>query len=213
MSKTSPFIAAVCGAALVALAMTFGPAAVATHQPANTMSIAGSGVEVMGTPLAEGSSSEEVTLLSGRIRTSAPTDLIIRVTSECALWTDATTVGNDESQAVAALKVWVEIDGRPVPVAADDSGEDAGKVVFCNRAYKRVTSLFDDEDATIKTYLSTRTANAFNWISLNLGNGVHTVVVKGQLEAQVTGTGEAKAAVGKRTLVIEPARLGNDVSL
>jgi hypothetical protein len=40
------------------------------------------------------------------------------------------------------VKMYVEIDGTPVPVSEDDlpasaPADDEGKVVFCNRAYQR----------------------------------------------------------------------------
>ena len=49
------------------------------------------------------------------------------------------------------------IDGQPVPVA----DEDDGRVTFCNRLYERETTLFDDEDATIRTYMATRQARSW----------------------------------------------------
>lgn len=185
----------------------------ATHQPADKMAVSGSAIEIMGASITSGGSSEVVTLAEGTIKTSGPTDLIFRVTAECALWTHTATIGNDISEAIAAVKVWVEVDGAVVPVSGDDVGEEAGKVVFCNRAYRMETTNFDDEDATIKSFLRTRSANAFNWITLDLGAGVHDVVLKAQLDAEVTGTAEAKAAVGKRTLIVEPVKLANDVVL
>jgi hypothetical protein len=183
--------------------------AAATHQPADKIAISGSGVEVMNAGLTSGSSSDVHTLATGTLRTSSPTDLIFRVTAECALWTDIATVGNAESEAVASVKMWIELDGNPVAVASDDTGEEAGKVVFCNRAYRMETLNFD-EDATIKQYLKTRSANAFNWITLNVGSGIHSVALKTQLDSSVSGTGFAKAAVGKRTLIVEPVKLAND---
>jgi len=85
-------------------------------------------------------------------------------------------------------------------------------VVFCNRAFKMVTMNWDEEQ-TLETYLRTRTANAFNWITLNVGHGIHSIEVKAQLETQVDGVGEAKAAVGKRTLIVEPVKLAHDISI
>lgn len=63
------------------------------------------------------------------MRTSSPADLLLLVTLGCALWTDVTTVGNDDQQAVASVEVWVEIDGGTVQV----SDEDDGHAVSCNR--------------------------------------------------------------------------------
>ena len=211
----STALAVALGLTLVAFAggqvLLAGPAA-ATHQPADKMAVSASVLEVMSEPLNGGSSSETVELLRGTLRTSTPTDLVLRLSSECALWTDITVVGDTTSEAVATVKMWVEIDGVPVKVSSGDTGEEAGKVVFCNRAFK-MTTLNWDEDQTLETYLSTRSANAFNWMALNVGSGIHTVVVMAQLETEVTGVGEAKAGVGKRTLIVEPVKLAGDVVL
>lgn len=196
-------------AALVAAAFLvptlLPPNAAATHSPANKVAASGSGLEVASTPLVEGSSSETFTLLAGTMKTSAPTDLLVQVTMECALWTDIVTVGNDDSSATASITVWVEMDGVAIPVESGDNGE----VVFCNRAYRMHTVDFDDEDARIEQYLSTRASNAFNWVLMNAGSGDHVFEVKARVDAEVTGTGQAYGAVGKRTLVIEPVKMAN----
>lgn len=182
------------------------------HQPANKAGIAASSLEVMSVPVVEGSTSEEVTLLATSLKTPGPGDLALQVTAECALWTDVTVVGNDESQAIATVRVWIEKDGVALPVSADDTA-DVGRVVFCNRDYRVVTTQFEDEDATIEQFLRTRQANAFTWFDIDAGSGTHEYVVKAQLEAEVTGTGFAKAAVGKRTFLAEPVHLANDATL
>lgn len=184
----------------------------ATHQPADKMAVAGSSLEIISTPLLEGARVTTTEILSGKLKTSSPTDLIISLSMECALWTDVTTIGNDDSESMARVKAWVEIDGVPVRVSSDDTNEP-GKVVFCDRVYRRSTMDFDDEDARIDTYLRTRSAHDFQWIRLNLGSGLHTISVKAELETAVTGTGMAQAAIGKRTLVVEPTKLANDVQV
>lgn len=197
------------------VAWTLAPSGAAgTDEAANRMHATGSALEVMSAPISSGSASEIVTLLTGTIKTSSPKDLVFRFTAECALWTDITTVGNDDSQAIATVKVWVEMDGNVIPVSSDDTGDDAGKVVLCNRAYRRVTTMFDDENATIETYLATRSANGFNWFTFDAGSfpSPHVIELKAQLETQVDGTGMAKAAVGKRTLIVEPASIANEAT-
>lgn len=198
--------------------VTLGRGAIATHRPADKVAVAGSAIEVMTTPLVDGQSSLTETILEGTMKTSTPADLMIQVTLECALLTDITTdtVNQPESEAIATVKVWVEIDGAAVPVSSGDTTEP-GRVVFCNRAYRqKVTELDDDNDNHVfEQFLRTRSANAFNWIKLNVGSkpSPHTIKVKAQLTAQVTGAGDAKAIVGKRTLVVEPAKLANDATI
>lgn len=222
-SRSNRWTMVLTAAAIGALAATLVGPATANHQPANKIAVAGSGLESMQVALVEGSTSEEISLMSSTLRSSNPTDLIFEVTAECALFTDviirtpAEAGGTDSSEAVATVKVWVEIDGQPVAVATDDTGEEAGKVVFCNRAqYSRVTIGPDDDDEDdheFEQYIRSKTANAFNWIALNVGSGIHQIEVKAQLEASVTGAGAAEAFVGKRTLVVQPEKLANDATI
>ncbi len=206
---------ALVAAGVVVLGLMAPPEARATHQPADKVNVSASTVELMQTQVGLGSSSSgPVTLLSGTFRNSTPTDLIIQVTAECALWTD---IVSPESEAAATVTVWVELDGARVPVTSDSNGDgvfddpDDGKVIFCNRAFRISTPLFVGD--VIRLFQKTRSANAFNWGALNVGNGIHTLVVKAQLDASVTGVGTfAQAAVGKRTLVVEPAKLANDAA-
>jgi hypothetical protein len=129
-----------------------------------------------------------------------------------ALWTTVVTVGNDVSEATATVKVWVEVDGIVVPVSSDDTGSEAGKVVFCDRTHsQRVTDL-DDEDARFEQFQRTRSANAFNWIAVDFGGGSdpHEVQVFAELSASNVGEeASARAGIGHRTLVIEPIKLQN----
>lgn len=193
---------ALAAAAVVAAPVIWNAAqnsASATHQPADKVAASGSDVLVTDPGTA-------ITILKETLRTSSPADLILGVTLECSIATDLTTVGNDSEQAEGRVRVWVEIDGKPVPVA----GEDDGRVTFCNQAYHRDTTNFDDEDATIRTYLLTAAANGFNWLALNLGNGIHTVEVKAELTETATNENTADAAIGRRTLMIEPVKAAND---
>lgn len=218
--KTAALLSAAAALPLTA-ALVVAPlgAAQATHSPADKVVAAGSTLEV--TDAASG----PVELLSSTLKTSSPTDLMLAVTAECALWTDLTTTGNDSATAISRVEVWIEVDGEVVPVnstdtATGDTGTplevgqaEAGHVVFCNRAFRATTSNFDDEDATIRLFNRTRQANAFNWLDLNLGAGEHTIKVYGDLTADTEGDATAKAAIGKRTLIVEPTKLANDATI
>lgn len=200
---------------LVLITELMGPAN-ATHTPANKVQVSGSTVQFMHSELVTaGESTDRVKLLTGSIKTSKPTDLIFQVTAECALWTNVKTIGDADSEARAQVRIWVEVDGRPVKVSSADPTDD-GKVVFCNRAFRSKTTNFedDDEDDEIELFLRDRHANAFNWAKLNLGSGPHSIEVFAEMEAEITQVGPggafADAAVGKRTLVVEPTKLAND---
>lgn len=182
-------------------ALVINPAE-ADHQPADKVVAAGSNVEVFA-PQAE------VTLLAQTLRTSTPADLLLQVTAECSIVTNVTTVGNDDQSAQGRIAVWIEVDGNEVPVTAGSDGD----VVFCNRMYRRQTVNFDDEDATIRTFFNTRDANGFNWLALDVGSGIHTIEVKATLDASATPGAQAEAAVGNRTLVVEPTHMANDAGV
>jgi len=204
-------LVAVTAAVAALLVSNLLGSAVAEHTPADKVSVASSEMEEMTALVVDGSESQTVDLFSVQMRTSSPADLVIQATSECALVTDLFNVGNSDESAVAQVKMWVEIDGDRVPIAAAD--QSRGEVVFCNRAFRSVITDLDDEDAKFDKYLRTRAANAFNWIALDVGSGVHEIVVKAQLEATSTSGGQAQATVGNRTLTIEPTHLVNDATL
>lgn len=189
--------AVLLGAPLVAAALD------GTSNAANKTSAAGSTIEVLNSALPQ-------TVLATSIKTSAPQDLIFSLTMECALWTSTTTVGNDAAESLARITAWILVDGQPVPISG--SGDD-GKVVFCDRVQGTETSGFDDEDATITNYLTTRTANAFNWILPDLGSGVHTIEAVVAFETTTVGDAFADAAVGHRTLIVEPTQLAQGFTL
>lgn len=225
----------------------------AAGSPANKVWVAGSTLEIMTAGLsAPGTESkDEVVLSHGQARFSNPTDLRISVTAECALWTNTATTGDDDSEAKARVEMWVTLDGKVVPVSADDTGADngplfdpatqgpAGHVVFCNRANRMKTEGFTSNDNSgliIRSYNRSRSANGFNWGALNVGtsqtdggyddpaNGrnlldvvVHARLSDSLADSKVTDANGAespyaKAAVGKRTLFVEPVKMSNSAT-
>jgi hypothetical protein len=173
--------------------------------PADKVTTSGSKIDVF-------SPNTDVTLLAVQMRTSNPADLMLSVTLECSIVTSVTTMGNDMQQAFGQVRVWLEIDGKPVGVIPATQGtSDDGKVVFCNRTYSSTTNGFSEagnsgnQDPTITTYINTKEANAFNWVAMNVGNGIHTVSVHAELTQQVTDPSKdsAQAVVGNRTLLVD----------
>lgn len=211
--------------------------AFATHQPADKVVAAGNNVA----PIEAGT---EVTLLTATLRTSKPTDLMIHVTYECSLLTKLTTGpsttggATDTANASASIRSWVEIETngvtRIVPISAASSPPQEGStpnsgtkaqdgVTFCDRTYERTVTdgespqdgLDEEED-----YIRTKTANAFNWVLLNAGSGIHTVRLKADIAeagpcAAATNTNQtcSDGFVGNRTMIIEPAKLANDATI
>lgn len=194
------------GAALAAVAvlvsvLLLDVSAEADHQPADKVAAAGSTLEVAGP-------NERIVLLSETIKSSAPTDLILSATLECSIITDVVTVGDDAQSAEGKIRAWIEIDGVPVTVSSDDTG--GGKVTFCNRIYSRTTQLGeDDQSDETRTYMATKTANAFNWMTFNVGSGLHTVELVAELSTNSTEGSLAEAYIGNRTLVVEPVKASN----
>ena len=148
----------------------------------------------------------DVVVLQAQMRTSNPADLTFMLTSECSIVTSVTTMGNDTQSAFGQVRMWVTIDDQPVGVIPATQGlSDDGHVVFCNQAYSSSTSGFvTDSNATIKTGLATEHADGFNWVAMNVGNGVHTIQVHAELTQQVNDPSKdsAQAFIGNRTLVV-----------
>lgn len=206
-------------AVLMSLALVGTQGVLATHQPADKVVASGSKLAVAGP-------GDEVTILTSTLRSTNVSDLILSVSLECSILTQLAT-GNDtavdgSSSALAEAKVlvWVEIDDRIVPINSADGasapGDESDKVTFCDRTYQRTVT--DDEDPldgqdTEEDYIRTKAANAFNWLYLNVGRGVHKIEVVATLSERVEGTALAEAVIGNRTLVVEPTKLANDATV
>lgn len=206
--------AAALAASLFAGAVIGGlsPADAGKPRGANKASASGSSTEIAG-------AHEEIVILSETVKTSKTQDLLFGVSLECAITTALETIGNDEAQASGSIKVWIEIDGQKIGIAEDDTDRAdnvKGEVTFCDRTYRRTTSLFEDEEATIKTFLDTKSAHSFNWVALDMGSGIHTIEVVAKLD-QATSGGQtdttARIAIGKRTLTIEPVHSANNEAI
>lgn len=217
---------AVAGMAITALAFnTFSGGIVpagANHTPADKVVASGSKLVVSGP-------NQEVTLLTATVKNSSPTDLILQVAMECSIFTQLITGpsddgGTDSATASGHIRAWVEIDGKIVPInssstttiGAPPAGTENDKVTFCNRTYSRtVTDAEDPLDGQDieDDYIDTKNANSFNWLRLNMGSGFHTIVVKGTLLQETQGDATAQAAIGNRSLIVQPAKLANDATI
>lgn len=146
--------------------------------------------------------------------------------------------------AVAQVEIWVEIDDVAIPVShgagTPDGEPDDGTVVFNNRDFRIKTKLnniieevcqdlnddgdtddfgecllfFTDEEQEVALYLSTRSANGFNWLALNVGSGMHELDVYAKLSTELTNDDQirATAMVGKRSISVLPGKLANDAN-
>ena len=166
------------------------------------------------------------TLMTARFKTSKPTDLMIQTALECSIFTRLVTDNsNNSSMAGSNVRVWIELDGKVVPLqqisappqngTTPPQGDDSDKVTFCDREYQRTVT---DEETNVpldgtdreEDYIRTKTAHAFNWVRMNAGSGMHTIAVKADLSESVNGDATAEAEVGNRTLIVEPTKMAND---
>lgn len=199
-------------AATALLLATTQPGASASGIPANKVAASGSSSEEVGPNTSR-------VVLSETVKINNPTDLILGVTLECAILTQVTNSANGQTErAFGEVMIHVEINDKPVPVSATDP--DQGRVVFCNRAQEQQWTEnsvpADDSDDTLRQYLNTRTANAFNWMALNVGteyggseNNTHKIEVVATWKTTATGGAMATAIVGNRTLILEPVKAAN----
>lgn len=211
-------------AAALAVAVLAGPAAQAQNPtPANKTAAIGNTIDDQGP-------NTDHVVLEEQLRVSSPADFILNLSAECSILTQLVT-GDDgtdatgEADTSGTVSMYVTLDGKAVPVAGSSTGNgDDGQVVFCNREYARkVTDNEDPADGQDREadYLRTRTANAFQWLALNVGtaydsldNGqniidveVHAVyddqdATNGACQADFSETC-SQAFVGKRTLIVE----------
>jgi hypothetical protein len=208
--------------ALVGVILAGSQTVFATHTPADKVVAAGSKMVVLGP-------NAEAEILSATLRTSKPTDLILSVAMECSIFTGLVTGpsgdgGTDSATASGHIRAWVEIDGQIVPINSISNppqpppppGDDTDKVTFCNRTYSRtVTDAEDPLDGQDieDDFIDTKNANSFNWLRLNMGAGIHRIVVKATLLQSTQGDATAEAAIGNRSLIVEPEKLANDATI
>lgn len=212
MSALRPRVVAAGALALALGASYFAQGTYAAGIPANKVAASGSSLERVNAVA-------DTLLLSETVKINNPTDLIIGVSAECSILTQVTNSANGQTErAFGEVKIYVTIDGIPVKVAANDA--DAGKVVFCNRAQEQqwtdtAAPNNDDGGDRLRQHLDTRTANAFNWMALNVGttypgvdgdSNVHVIKVWADWDVVETANAVAEARVGNRTLILEPVK-------
>ena len=195
----------------------------ATHQPANKAASSASNVRDV-----TGVTGQTTTILQETMKVASPTDLILQTTAECALITSVTTgdeagdQATDTAQAEAQIEIRIKLDGTVVPV--DSTAGDDGWIVFCNRLYRQTaTDAEGDGDIDqMDSYISSRTANAFNWFAFDVGanydapdvpagtgNNLVEVVVEARFTETATTDAVADAMVGRRSIVVEPTNASN----
>lgn len=230
MSRTRKILGLVVAIAAV-VGVVVGQSAIATHTPADKVVAAGDSLTVIN----EGTNQ---TILTATIKSSKPSDLMMHVSAECAVETAHMRDGKtSDNQARGFARVWIEIDNKIVPImsssappqdpAAQPGGTEEDKVTFCDRedgASKTDNNVLctaenpvpplTNQCETESWFQNTKTANAFNWVRLNVGSGEHTIRVKADVveesDATTGDTSEAQAYIGNRSLIVEPTKMSND---
>ena len=211
----------VVAGALVAAALGGGAVvATANHQPADKPFAAASKV-VRFSP------GTNVTLLTATVRNSKTTDLVLAVAMECSILTDNVIPGSGTAGAQQSaltegrVRAWLEVDGQIVPVVSQSSksqpppppGNESDKVTFCDRVFNRTVQDRENPQDGIdssRDFIETKSANAFNWVRLNMGSGIHTIALKADMTHFATAGSAASAYVGNRSLIGLPGKFAND---
>lgn len=219
-----PAAIAAAGALIAgALVVTNGGGAMANHTPADKPFAAASKT-VRFSPGAS------VPLLSATVKNSKPTDLILQVSMECSIVTDTVIAGStapggsESATTTGTVRTWITVDGVIVPIISSSTppqnppppGDDTDKVTFCNRVFNRtVQDTEDPQDGWDRSrdYIATKSANAFNWVRLNVGSGLHTIVLHGELTHSFSPGSSASAFVGNRSMIGLPGKFANDATV
>jgi len=222
--KTWQVATAVLLAALLFMSWTAQQAS-ANHQPADKPFASAA-------KLTKFTSGSNVTLLTATVKNSKPADMMLLLSMECSIVTDviipgSTTGGTTQtSSARGQIRTWIEIDNQTVPIVSSSSppqtpvpgtpNSEDGKVTMCDRLHERTVKDTESPQNGIdysKDYQDTKSSNAFNWVRLNMGSGIHTITVKADFIYTATGTSTASGYVGARSLVGIPGKFANDATI
>lgn len=208
----------------MALALPFSSAVAADSQPSSKVTAKTANLTLI--PPTTGTSGW-VTVLTNTIKTANQKDLFIGTSLEVGLYTRTLVKSkggvSDTSTARTMVQVQVLIDGTPA---------EPGTVVFGRRVQTLSATLggLTVDPATgsiildptqylpeeIELILATLDAASFNFVALNVPQGVHTITVQARIntgtEVQL-GEAEAQALVGKGSMTVESVRLIKDANV
>src|SRR5437867_420220 len=169
------------------------------------------------------------TLLANTIKTANQKDLFITAALEVGLFTQTLVSSknskSDTSTATANVQVRVLVDGRVVEpgqvvygrrtqtLTATLEGAIAGCLSLVTNADGSVSIVLDPAcvtPETIELILDSMDAAAFNFVAVDVPQGVHTVSVQARIDttgSAQTGSWSALGAVGKGSMTVESVRL------
>ena len=161
------------------------------------------------------------TIISGTIKTSTPSDLVISHDQECTIHTGL-NLDQDNEQATSAIRqdIRLLVDGDVVPATY---GDEDGIVTLCGRAYHIDTNVLStvyelcnwaesldldldgqpdnaevctDDEVYFDSFIRTKQAHGWHWVALDVGSGEHTVEVQSKLVNELDGVGNQKGKKG-----------------
>lgn len=166
------------------------------------------------------------TILSSSIRTSRQKDLIVGVSLESTLLTRGLARSRnktaDKSTASAGVEVRVLVDGqeaypgvvvfnkRKQELTATFQGILAGCLTVDSGTGAVIVDTACVEPEELDLLLDTTSANHFDFVLDDVGVGTHAIQVQARIDlsaSSVAGAGEAKAVLGKGSVVVEEVRL------
>jgi len=171
------------------------------------------------------------TLFSNTIKTSNQKDLFISASFEVGLYTQTLVSSKgmvkDTSSADAKVQVRVVLDGTRVVEPGEVvygrriqtlSATLEGAIAGCLIIDPTTGGIILDPNCTvapeiIELVLETLDAASFNFVAVDVPQGVHTITVQAQVETATsaqTGTASAKALIGKGAMTVESVRLIKD---
>jgi hypothetical protein len=165
-------------------------------------------------------------LFSNTIKTANQKDLFISASFEVGLYTQTLVKSkgmvSDTSTADAKVQVRVLLDGTPVEPGAVVYGRRKqtlsatleGAIAGCLSIDPLTGGIVLDEDCVqpeiIELILETMDAASFNFVAVDVPQGVHTIEVQAQVDTATSaqlGSADAKALVGKGSMTVESVRL------
>lgn len=161
------------------------------------------------------------TIVSGTIKTSTPSDLIVSHNQECAIHTGLNLdEGTGEATSAIREEIRLVVDGTVVPATFADPHTSApdqfGLITMCGRAYNMDTNvlstLFDlceavegiegvtyecPDEIFLDSYIRTKQAHSWDWVVLNVGSGEHVVEVQAKITKALEAIGNGSGKKGK----------------
>jgi hypothetical protein len=218
----------ILGSLLLSLALPFSAATAlaADTQPSAKVTAKTSRLTLLPATTSTGGWTD---VLSNTIKTASQKDLFIGTSFEIGLYTrtlvKSKNMVTDTSVARSAVQIRVLVDGVPVEPGAVVFGRRnqtlsatlEGQIANALTVDPTTGAIVIDETLVvaeqIELILATMDAAAFNFVGINVPQGVHTIKVQARIRtggSAEDGEYESKALVGKGSMTVESVRLIKD---